>query len=526
MYKVLIVDDERLIRITLKNMLDWKALDCEVIATVKDGEEALRVFDELHPEIVITDLKMPGMDGIELIKKIKERNKNTQIIALSNYSDFEFVRDAMKAGAFDYLLKVTLEKSELQNIIEQVKESCVESSRNEHNEYEIAINKLRECIVLMENEHMFQKEKLEEVLSLSVFEQCSKGFQMAYFRVDNINYLYQTKIKDHEGLHQNLKDLIKESIPIMMRYHLIFTSNHSGIIMFESKEKLRVLNICHSIIRNITQYLAIQISISLSDIIPSLDNFYEQFNLLLKTHARCFYLGEESLIQVEEHGDFNELDMNEVDFHLQILNAMQIKDFTKVYSIIENIMSFMQENEILPQSVKEYFMFIFHNIEGNEMAKGLRHAFPFDSVTAQIPMCETSAKLKEIVKGSFQIIENWMKDSSSQLYRKEILDAIEYIETNIHRKLSLKMIADYLHMNESTLSRMFKNETGVNVNYYINERKMKKAMELLSRQDSMIKDVALAVGIEDQLYFNKVFKKYYNISPSEFKKQIHPNTAE
>ncbi len=132
MYKVLIVDDERLIRITLKNMLDWKALDCEVIATVKDGEEALRVFDGLHPEIVITDLKMPGMDGIELIKKIKERNKNTQVIALSNYSDFEYVRDAMKAGAFDYLLKVTLEKSELQRIIEQVKESCVESSKNDH----------------------------------------------------------------------------------------------------------------------------------------------------------------------------------------------------------------------------------------------------------------------------------------------------------------------------------------------------------------------------------------------------------
>lgn len=88
------------------------------------------------------------------------------------------------------------------------------------------------------------------------------------------------------------------------------------------------------------------------------------------------------------------------------------------------------------------------------------------------------------------------------------------------------MIADHLHMNESTLSRMFKSETGVNVNYYVNERKMKKAMELLSNQDSMIKDVALAVGIEDQLYFNKVFKKYYNISPSEFKKQIHPNITE
>ncbi len=217
--------------------------------------------------------------------------------------------------------------------------------------------------------------------------------------------------------------------------------------------------------------------------------------------------------------------MNEVDFHLQILDAMQMKNFTKVYSILEDIMYFMQEKEISPQSVKEYFMFIFHNIEGNVMAKGLRHAFPFDSITAQIPLCETSDKLEEIVKGSFQTIETWLQDSSSQLYRKEILDAIEYIESNIHRKLTLKMIADHLHMNESTLSRMFKSETGVNVNYYVNETKMKKAMELL-RGDSMIKDVAVAVGMDDQLYFNKVFKKYYNVSPSEFKKKIHPDTTE
>ena len=83
MYKVLIADDERLIRITLKNMIDWKALDCEVIATAKDGEEAFHIFTDMQPEIVITDLKMPGMDGIDLISKIKEVNKNTQVIALS-----------------------------------------------------------------------------------------------------------------------------------------------------------------------------------------------------------------------------------------------------------------------------------------------------------------------------------------------------------------------------------------------------------------------------------------------------------
>lgn len=111
MYRVMIVDDEQLIRITLKNMMDWQALDCAILALAKDGEEAWQIYQEAHPEIVITDLKMPKMDGIELIQRIKKDNPNTQIIALSNHSDFELVKEAMKAGAYDYLLKVTDRKS-------------------------------------------------------------------------------------------------------------------------------------------------------------------------------------------------------------------------------------------------------------------------------------------------------------------------------------------------------------------------------------------------------------------------------
>lgn len=119
MYKVLIVDDERLIRMTLQNMLDWKELNCDVVAAVKDGIEAYGVFQKVHPDLIITDLKMPQMDGIELIRKVKEERADTQIIALSNYSDFELVRDAMKAGAADYLLKVTLDKEQLEKAVRQ-----------------------------------------------------------------------------------------------------------------------------------------------------------------------------------------------------------------------------------------------------------------------------------------------------------------------------------------------------------------------------------------------------------------------
>ena len=120
---------------------------------------------------------------------------------------------------------------------------------------------------------------------------------------------------------------------------------------------------------------------------------------------------------------------------------------------------------------------------------------------------------------SFQEIETWLKDTSSNKYRQEILDVIEYIEQNLNRRLTLHTIAEDLCMSESSLSRMFKNETGKNLNYFINEQKMKKAMDILTNEPGRIKDVAMAVGMDDQLYFNKVFKKFYNVSPSEIRKK-------
>lgn len=519
MYKVLIVDDERLIRITLKNMIDWKAMECEVIAVAKDGEEALQVFRDMEPEIVITDLKMPGMDGVELITKIKALNKDTQVIVLSNYSDFEYVRAAMKAGAFDYLLKITLEPNDLMRIITQVKACCVESSVSFHEENKSAIKELQQCLVLMKNNHEVKPEAFEKVLTLSFFEPYRECYQMAYFRIDNINQLYQGKIKDHEQLQLHVQDLMRESIPLSMQYLPVFISNHSGVILFQSSQKLRVLNICNSMIRNITQYMDIHMSITLSDVVHSLQAFCITFDQLLKSHENRFYEGEGTLIQSEKQQMFHDLNMNDINYHVEIIEAVSHHNFEKAQEILDITMEYMVDNYVKPGLVLEYFIFIFNNIEGNEIARGTRHAIAFDKIAAQIRTCETMNWLKHVVEDSFTLIKSWLKDNNHVKYRKEIIDIMQYIENHLDVKLTLKIIADEFGMSESTLSRMFKNETGINLMYYINERKMKKALDLLRNDDLMIKDVAIAVGIEDQLYFNKVFKKYYNISPSEFKKK-------
>ncbi|MFR4219926.1 MAG: DNA-binding response regulator, partial [[Clostridium] innocuum] len=288
--------------------------------------------------------------------------------------------------------------------------------------------------------HILSRKEFQSALSQQIFEPYKKGFQMAYFRVDNINHLYQTKLKDHAALHKHLQDLIRESMPLAVHHHLIFMSNHSGILMFDSREKLRILNLCNSIIRNITQYLNIHMSITLSDVIPTLDEFYDQFELLLKSHERRFYAGEGSLIQSEEYDAFQELDMNEVKFHLELLEAVRGKDFDTVHQKLKETLEYMRTHDIEPHAVIEYFIFVFHNIEGNEMERGIRQAFPFDTITAKLQLCETADKLEEIAQDSFDKIEAWMNDRASEQYRKEILDAMEYINANMNRKVTLKRL--------------------------------------------------------------------------------------
>ncbi|MEG1637999.1 MAG: AraC family transcriptional regulator, partial [Erysipelotrichaceae bacterium] len=116
-------------------------------------------------------------------------------------------------------------------------------------------------------------------------------------------------------------------------------------------------------------------------------------------------------------------------------------------------------------------------------------------------------------------IEQWVRDNSMNRYRKDVMDIIHYLDANYRDKITLTMLSERFKMNESYLSRMFKKQTGENLIYYINEKKMQQALVLLQDPNIKIKEVALSVGIEDQFYFNKVFKKFYQVSPSEFRKK-------
>lgn len=525
MIKVLIVDDERLIRIAMRNIVDWEGLDCEVIGYEKDGVEALKKIENEHIDLIITDLKMPNLDGIGLIKELKKKNISSKIVVLSNHGDYELVRMAMKEGAFDYLLKVTIERKDIEDLINQIKDDKNINENKKINFIESKEIEVFDTEELKNNLNFIKKyneiddnEFIKSIKNAGISKTLESDYKISYFNVDNIKKIYNSKIKERSNLKINIKNIIEESISKDLNYRIIFINNHSGIIIFYNLKEENLILINNYISKNINQYLNIKITIALSKKYKGLEKFKKCFKETIDFFEWRFYLGENSFIDCENVCEFKKIDYTAITYPMEIIKNIRERNFDENYDLCKNILKYSIKNNCNPNDIKEIFKFIFSNIEGDEIQKGIKKADKFNEIRKELDICRYISSLEECLYNELINIENLIKENN-KTYRREIEIIVDYIDKNIGKKISLAMLAKTVNMNESYLSRIFKSETGKNITYFINERKMNKAIELLSNKDVMVKQAALMVGIDDQFYFNKLFKKFYGINPSEFKKK-------
>lgn len=400
MCRLLIVDDKNLTDNSLKDIINWESIGCDIFDVVYDGNEALNIIRENNIDIIITDINIIGLDGLNLIYEIKKINIKSKIIVISNNLDYQTVRLAMKTGAIDYLVRDLIDINELNSLIKRINENIISNKKS--SEY------ISNILTRVFNGDTVDNEELKEGLTREENGVLKNPYRIIFF-----------KKEDGFLLNEFMNNILNEAKDNFINIMPIYLNSDNNIIIFNEVEKEKIINIVTKNIYKIKQNNNSNIYAVLSDMC---DIDYDICNLLKKTISKldyCFY------------------------------------------------------------SFKNYVI--------------------------QDKFIETN---KERI------------DEINIKYRKEVEDIISYIDNNIQNKITLKMLSNDINMNESYLSRMFKRETGKNIIFFINERKMKKAMELLSDESILIKQVSKAVGIEDQFYFNKLFKKFYNISPSDFKKKI------
>lgn len=511
MPKILIIDDEQIVRVGLTTMINWKQQGYTLLTPAKNSTEALQILKTHRPEIIITDLDIPGMHGLDLIASITKDYPESKIIVLSNHGDFDLVHQAMSLGVFDFILKITMNPDKLLDTVNKAAATLPLTSQTPKTE----IN-LQEYLLSICKYHM----QFDELLTQYGFDQGSNHF--LYITLDTSTLLQEKKnipsysfLKD-SLIHFALETFGKHATP----YMLCIDNTHFLLILSGHQLDQATLYIkCNQLIEHIELYSHLTLCTVLSEPFQDSETLYQNFKICETTLELYFYYPNSKILQqfngVPLH-DFTTILTQEIQD--QIRYSLLDFNFSLTRLLIKQLFSQIEEKKVYPNKIT-------HDL--TEFMRSLLNYFhyPQDEVCVLKALLALSqAPHVEFYKEFFDVILNKLCEFiipiQSHKYRAEICEIMEYINSHLSSKLTLSMIANHVNMNESYISHLFKTETGMTLMTYINNIKMQQAKELLGNPSYRIKDISELLGFENQFYFNKIFKKTYGLSPTAFQKSL------
>jgi two-component system response regulator YesN len=520
MFKVLLVDDERVILDGISRFVNWQALGTELAGTARNGLEALEFITNHQPDIVITDILMPGMDGLELVAKVRAMELPVQFIMLSGFSDFEYARQAIRYGVKEYLLKPCNEETIARAITEVIQD--LEQLQHKERFMERLQAEFRQALPHA-REQLFKEFVTNKTYGKRDWERY-RG--LLGIRSDDAKVrLILFELEDsHE--YEHLFALKNIALDILGHEQLLLsTTIGPQVILLVEDEEAQISDHLYSRIDQIKrifyEYYKIDTSIALSEggLISEARRMFREAQSLI---SHRFYLEESIMITKHDVVNFEESRTNSEDIDVQIDEerlGMLIKAgrTDEVQAMIGDYFERLANWRMDANMTKTYAITLYLSIIRHDPER-TKHLM---AEIASLDSIHTLTGLQSFVEKAALEIASRNYESTRHKHSSIIRKVLEIIQNNLgNPELSLNSVAqEMLYMNADYLGKLFKKETGEKFSNYVTRLRMEKAIEMItSSDDAKIFEIAESLGYGDNpQYFSKVFKKYTGFTPSEFK---------
>ncbi len=515
--KVLIVDDEYLQRGMLKCAIDWDKLDMEIVGEAVDGKEALDISKKINPDIVIMDINIPYCNGIEVSKRIRQRNPDTQIIILTAYGQFDYARDALQLGAVSYILK-PLDPAEmafrLANCAKKLRSSWGQKEKME---------------LLQLQKKQIQKEHfLLKLLTAPVCGEEDVENVLKKYGIDKQNkicvldlYLYQNS--GDYALIDAIEDIIEEFFSTCELLHM--DNDFIEILFFKSKPD--GFNILAQNLRNrINHEYSGQNRLcgGISHIHNGALDLYYAYQEARVARNQSIPCGRLLSYEPPHFLSFLKKGYYNPESLLNLLRAKKYEDaLSMIHNCFEKSDSSQLSFAIATDMLLNFSLFLMEL--GIDISEKMSDEHKLISHLNELgKFQDVEQELCNFLKTGIELIEKRLPPST----KRKVEDACRFIDHNYTRSdLSLNLVAKEVGVNPSYLSNIFKNECGCSLTRYIMKIRLENARRKIDRDPSIpVSVLAEEVGYTDMYYFSKIFKKQFGISPSKYigykRKPIRP----
>ncbi|WP_165000765.1 response regulator [Xylanivirga thermophila] len=500
MFKMLLVEDEPVTLEGIKSSINWSMMDIYICGEATNGLEAIELIEDLKPDIILCDIRMPKMDGISFVNYIQPHYPYIKVIFLSAYSDKEFLKSAIHLNAIDYIYK-PFELSELIQAIEKAKAACIQhyTIKNTAYDNDIALNLIQKSWInpgSLENIPIELDNPLITVIICSnVNNEIKSGgelitvnhylpyFQQALSHIFNGNYVIS---------------------PISIGYIIHANVNNEYKL---DKEILKQLDGLFDIIKDSSRFLTIGVSNPVSSY-EHLKISYMQANEAIKS---AFLIGYGKLIS------YNSLNTTQFvpSRDLETMFFMQIENnnIATAIDFLEEYISYMCNcrSEDIPAIKDELTKIAFKLNQKIQTCDHIQQQYITETIIYASDIIDIKGYLLQLLDQIQNNINNL--DDKGRI----IFDVERFILENYDENLSIDEIAKHVYLTPTYLCHLYKKNTGRTLNQFIREVKMNKSRYLLTNTNLTIGEISEKIGYNNQNYFTKTFTKYFGITPTAFR---------
>ncbi|WP_411679787.1 response regulator [Clostridium thailandense] len=532
MYKILIVEDEELVRKSIVNKIDWKTIGFSEVFDAEDGAVGLELALKIKPDVLLTDIAMPFMDGLELSEKLLKELPNTKIIIISGYDEFEYARKAIDLGVNNYVLKPII-SSRLTEYLTKIKNQLDE--KNLENSKLLQIKRqITETLPLLKEKFFnslikqgISEEEISSDLKNLNINFIGNLFIVCVLEIDSLNDLISKCESNYiSALNIDLLKIISDSIG---NFGFVFNDalNRKVIIysIEDYKSKIFEMEIYDSLLsikNTIKNNLHITVTIGIGTLVSQLKNLKTSYNEALNALEHKFLMGENNIYSINNKTNetlsfyfpFKKID--DLLFKVKFESLERVKiSFDSFFADLINFSNISSENiKLIMFELMNQIQKLLLDLEDKKSANHTLYL----NIYREINVCETLDDVKRLLWKYVEYTYSDMHIVGNNRNLQTVEKAKKFINENYwNPDLSLDTVANFVSVSSCYLSIIFKKENNETFIEYVTKLRMEKAKELLIVNNLKPSEVAFKIGFRDPHYFSICFKKHIGFSPSEFK---------
>ncbi|MEK3914554.1 response regulator [Paenibacillus sp. FSL H7-0331] len=531
MIHLMIVDDEERARTGIRSLIDWTKHDIAIVCEARDGAEALELLNNVHVDILLTDIRMPEMDGLSLIEHVTNDYPHIKCVIMSGYDEFAYAQKALTIGASDYLLKPSRTQEILDTVLKL--KAIIEEARHQENTLEKLKVGFRESFPLLKEKTLSRLvmtdnppfERLLANLHINGEAFPHLFFGIIVLQIDNLHML-QRKYdqEDIELFKYGVKNIAEETFSALFRC-AAFEHQDDIIVILNTEDWTGSDELNQHVAevqQHIRQYLKFTVSIGIGSFDSGINHLRISYQESIRALDMKYFIGIEKIVDYKETVDDDPVHTSyPLSQEKAIIQAVATGDQNAIADRLNAFNEALKPASTSKEHIQKSMLALVFALYRYCIEKNINTNDVFGESLTELTHIIEHSSMDYIV----QTLTDVLLKASEQLHVKKnsnkmFQSVLDYMEHNYHKDINRETVAREVFITPGYLSFLFKQELKTNFLDHLHKIRIDHACRLLHDRSMKLSDIAHAAGYNDEKYFFQIFKKYIGMTPTQYRNNL------